>query len=95
MKILASKHLSETVLKEVDLLDVAGVDQLFAMRKNPVTNIATQVQLDEVVNQMLSVQVMYKHFIKNNFHPKLGTWRISWVGRLVKVPYYFFSEAMN
>jgi len=63
MKALADEHLSDSAIKDAGLLDVDGVKQLFAIHESDDTPAATQVQLDAVINHMLSVQILHEHFV--------------------------------
>jgi asparagine synthase (glutamine-hydrolysing) len=47
-------------------LDPQGVQDLFALHENPETSTATQVQLDAVINHMISVQIMHEKFVKTD-----------------------------
>ena len=64
MKSLADKYLSNSSIEEAGLLSVKGVADLFSLHENPETSAATQVQLDAVINHMLSVQMMHKQFVE-------------------------------
>ena len=63
MKVLADKFLSSKAIDDAGLLDSQGVEALFAVHENPDTSTATQVQLDAVINHMLSVQMMHAQFV--------------------------------
>ena len=63
MKALADRHLSPQAVDAAGLLSSEGVGKLFAIHENPQTSTATQVQLDAVINHMLSVQIMHEKFI--------------------------------
>ena len=63
MKSLANNYLSDSAIEEAGLLSTQGVADLFEVHENPETSAATQVQLDAVINHMLSVQMMHKQFI--------------------------------
>jgi len=63
VKDLAADYLSDEAIEEAGLLDAAGVQQLFALHENPQTSAATQVQLDAVINHMLSVQILHRQFV--------------------------------
>ena len=63
MKALADEHLSDGAIRDAGLLDVDGVKQLFAIHESDDTPAATQVQLDAVINHMLSVQILHEHFV--------------------------------
>jgi len=66
MKALADQFLSEEQVVEAGLLDVDGVNNLFALHQRPDVSSATQVQLDAVINHMLSVQILHHHFVKTD-----------------------------
>jgi len=63
MKALADQYLNKEVIEDAGLLSVEGVKKLFEMHENPDTSAATQVQLDAVINHMMSVQILHHHFI--------------------------------
>ncbi|MDH5378530.1 MAG: asparagine synthase (glutamine-hydrolyzing), partial [Gammaproteobacteria bacterium] len=63
MKGLADRYLSPAAINDAGLLSENGVNALFALHENPNTSAATQVQLDAVINHMLSVQMMHEKFI--------------------------------
>jgi len=63
MRQLADQYLSDSAIENAGLLDVEGVRQLFALHENPQTSAATQVQLDAVINHMLSVQILHEQFV--------------------------------
>ncbi|MCG6969756.1 MAG: asparagine synthase (glutamine-hydrolyzing) [Gammaproteobacteria bacterium] len=66
MKALADRFLSQEQVSEAGLLDPQGVQDLFALHENPETSTATQVQLDAVINHMISVQIMHEKFVKTD-----------------------------
>jgi len=47
-------------------LDEDGVKNLFALHESADVSTATQVQLDAVINHMLSVQILHHHFVKTD-----------------------------
>ncbi len=63
MKALADEHLSDRRIAEAGLLDSDGVRRLFEIHEAETTPAATQVQLDAVINHMLSVQILHEHFV--------------------------------
>lgn len=63
MQRLASEHLGSSAIREAGLLDEDGVRDIFALHEAPGTTPATQIQLDAIVNHMLSVQILHKHFV--------------------------------
>jgi asparagine synthase (glutamine-hydrolysing) len=63
MKALADEYLSDQAIEEAGLLDAQGVRSLFALHEADTTPTATQVQLDAVINHMLGVQIMHRHFV--------------------------------
>jgi len=66
MKTLADNYLSDTALDDTGLLDKQGVRDLFALHEAKQTPVATQVQLDAVINHLLGVQIMHAHFVAGN-----------------------------
>ncbi len=66
MKALADRYLSDEAIQAAGLLDPDGVKQLFELHDAEGTTVSTQVQLDAVINNMISVQVLHEHFIAND-----------------------------
>ena len=66
MKTLADEYLSDRAIEDAGLLSVEGVKDLFNVHENPKTSKATQVQLDAVINHMLSVQILHEQFVAND-----------------------------
>ena len=63
MKALADEYLSEQAVSAAGLLDPQGVSRLFELHEDADTSTSTQVQLDAVINHMLGVQIMHRHFV--------------------------------
>ena len=63
MRVLADEYLNDNAIEEAGLLNVKGVNKLFELHDNPDTSVATQVQLDAVINHMLSVQILHRQFV--------------------------------
>jgi len=66
MKALADEYLSKDAIENAGLLSVEGVNNLFNLHENPDTSPATQVQLDAVINHMMSVQILHHHFVETD-----------------------------
>ena len=66
MKALADQYLNKDAIEDAGLLSVEGVKNLFELHENPDTSAATQVQLDAVINHMMSVQILHHHFIETD-----------------------------
>lgn len=66
MKALSDEYLNDSAIEQAGLLDIEGVKNLFDVHEDPKTSAATQVQLDAVVNHMLSVQILHRHFVEND-----------------------------
>lgn len=66
MKALAAEYLSDEAIEEAGILDKNGVSQLFELHENEQTPVSTQVQLDAVINHILGVQILHKHFVAND-----------------------------
>jgi len=63
MQILARRHLSPAAIEAAGLLDAEGVAALFSLHESPDTSVATQTQLDAVINHLLGVQILHQQFI--------------------------------
>lgn len=83
MKSLADVYLNDAAVIDAGLLDNAGVKALFDIHENPQTSDATQVQLDAVINHMLSVQIMHQQFVSSDV-PALAQQRAQELGWLVE-----------
>lgn len=66
MKALADRYLSDEAIEQAGILDPAGVRALFEKHEDPETSASTQVQLDAVINHMIGVQVLHKHFVQTD-----------------------------
>ncbi|NEP17523.1 MAG: asparagine synthase (glutamine-hydrolyzing) [Leptolyngbya sp. SIO4C1] len=60
---LAQQHLSPAAIATEGLLDTAAVSALFERYHQPDLPVAAQVQLDAMINHLLSVQILHEHFI--------------------------------
>src|SRR5690606_9449280 len=60
---LASEHLGDAAIRDAGLLDERGVRELFELHEAPGTTAATRVELDAIVNHLLSVQILHRHFV--------------------------------
>jgi asparagine synthase (glutamine-hydrolysing) len=63
MKTLADRYLNPDAIAAAGLLDADGVSALFALHESPATSTATQTQLDAMINHLIGVQVLHRHFI--------------------------------
>ncbi|MEJ2566286.1 MAG: asparagine synthase (glutamine-hydrolyzing) [Gammaproteobacteria bacterium] len=63
MQVLAKRHLNPDIIEEAGLLDSQGVTDLFKLHEAPDTSVATQTQLDAVINHLIGVQVLHRRFI--------------------------------
>ena len=63
MQELSSTYLSDSAIKDAGLLSVDGVKDLFALHDDKTITAATQNKLDAVINHMLGVQILHKHFV--------------------------------
>jgi asparagine synthase (glutamine-hydrolysing) len=63
MRALADEYLSDEAIEAAGLLDPAGVKALFDLHEAEDTTVSTQVQLDAVINHMIGVQVLHRHFV--------------------------------
>jgi len=66
MKSLANEYLNDTAVNEAGLLNSTGVSELFKLHENPNTSSATQVQLDAIINHLLSVQIMHRQLVASD-----------------------------
>ncbi|MEJ2143202.1 MAG: asparagine synthase-related protein, partial [Gammaproteobacteria bacterium] len=73
MKKLADEYLSDEAIEKAGLLDKDGVKALFELHESDDTPVSTQVQLDAVINHMIGIQVLHKHFVENNIPAQAKT----------------------
>ena len=66
MKQLADEYLSRERIEANGLLSHAGVEALFGKHDNPDTTAADMVQIDALINHLLGVQILHKHFIETD-----------------------------
>ena len=66
MRSLASTYLSKNCLQDTGLLDPRAVHSILDQHGDSTTPVATRVQLDAVINHMLSVQILHNHFVAND-----------------------------
>lgn len=78
---LANKYLNDQAIDAAGLLDKQGVQAIFELHEAPETTASTRVQLDAVINHLIGVQVLHKHFIEQDV-PALAQQkaeRLKWV----------------
>ena len=63
MRGLADTYLSKQAVEEAGLLDSEGVNQVLLRHGDDSTPVSQRVQLDAVINHLLSVQMMHEHFV--------------------------------
>jgi asparagine synthase (glutamine-hydrolysing) len=63
MRALADEYLSTEAVERAGWLDTAGIQALFELHEAPDTSTETQVRLDAVINHLLGVQILHRHFI--------------------------------
>ncbi|MFP4611421.1 MAG: asparagine synthase (glutamine-hydrolyzing) [Thiohalophilus sp.] len=63
LKALSDNYLSDKAIEEAGILDKAGVKALFDLHEAEETTASTQVKLDAVINHMIGVQILHKHFV--------------------------------
>jgi asparagine synthase (glutamine-hydrolysing) len=60
---LADTYLSRDAIHTAGLLDYDAVHTLRQRHQSPTTPVADRVQLDAVINHLLSVQILHQHFV--------------------------------
>jgi asparagine synthase (glutamine-hydrolysing) len=63
MQRLAAEYLGKKGIEDTRLLDATGVRDVFELHESGRTTAATRVQLDAVINHMIGVQILHRHFI--------------------------------
>ncbi|MBF2001474.1 MAG: asparagine synthase (glutamine-hydrolyzing) [Synechococcales cyanobacterium M58_A2018_015] len=85
MRALADTYLSRQAIAEAGLLDHAAVQQLLQRHADEATPVAERVQLDAVVNHLLSVQILHEQYIHTNV-PQQARQRATDLGWQVSEP---------
>ena len=67
---LANEYLNPESIENAGLLNEENVKKLFKLHEASDTSAATQVQLDAIINHLIGVQVLYKHFIAEDIPAK-------------------------
>ena len=71
MRELADVYLSKSAIADSELLDSEAVDRVLLRHENENTPVSQRVQLDAVINHLLSVQMMHEHFVATDI-PQLA-----------------------
>ncbi len=71
MRGLADTYLSKDAIADSGLLDSEGVNRVLLHHENENTPVSQRVQLDAVINHLLSVQMMHEHFVATDI-PQLA-----------------------
>ena len=66
MRSLASTYLAKNRVQAAGLLDPGAVQAILDRHGDTATPVAERVQLDAVINHLLSVQILHSHFVANN-----------------------------
>ncbi|WP_036481456.1 asparagine synthase (glutamine-hydrolyzing) [Myxosarcina sp. GI1] len=66
MRGLADNYLSSQAIADSGLLDNAGVKKVLQRHGDEDTPVSERVQLDAVINHLLSVQMMHEHFVASD-----------------------------
>jgi asparagine synthase (glutamine-hydrolysing) len=70
LKALAERYLSPAAIADAGVLDILGVEEVFATHESPDATGATQNRLDAVINHLLGVQILHESFIAANIPRK-------------------------
>lgn len=87
MKALADDYLSRDAIEAAGLLDYAAVQTLLHRHRDEATPVAERVQLDAVINHLLSVQILHQHFVAQDL-PELAQQEArdrGWAGQVATV----------
>lgn len=86
MQGLADTYLSQQAISDSGILDREGVKQVLQRHADTSTPVSERVQLDAVINHLLSVQMMHEHFVATDV-PKLARERaieLGWASSVSK-----------
>ena len=79
MKVLSDQYLSREQIEKTGLLSYEGVEDLFRRHDLPGTSAAEKVQMDAVINHLIGVQILHKHFVETDI-PVLAQQRAQELG---------------
>lgn len=85
MQALAATHLSKQAIEAAGLLDYAGVENILQRHADASTPVSEQVQLDAIINHLLSVQMLHQHFVATDV-PKQARKRAQEFGWYAEAP---------
>lgn len=63
LEALSGIHLSPRAIAETGMLSHAGVSALLTAYRSSATPVADKVQMDAVINHLLGVQILHRHFV--------------------------------
>ncbi len=66
MRVLADEYLDPSSIQDAGVLSAQGVHDLFALHDDKTLTAATQNRLDALINHMLGVQILHRHFIASD-----------------------------
>ncbi|MET0066649.1 MAG: asparagine synthase (glutamine-hydrolyzing) [Candidatus Thiodiazotropha sp.] len=66
MRALADEYLDPASIQDAGVLSAQGVHELFALHDDKTLTAATQNRLDALINHMLGVQILHRHFIASD-----------------------------
>lgn len=79
MKRLSDNYLGRKAVEDSGLLSYKGICDLFDRHELPETTVAEKVQMDAVINHLIGVQVLHRHFIETDI-PALASQRARELG---------------
>lgn len=66
MKVLSDEYLSREQVEKTGLLSYEGIEDMFRRHDLPETSVAEKVQMDAVINHLIGVQVLHRHFVETD-----------------------------
>ena len=81
MQEIVDEFLSPERIREFGILDETEVNNLLNKFFSSELDASEKVQLDAIINHLLSVQILYKIFIIEISQIRLKRWLIIWVGK--------------
>ncbi|MET0050200.1 MAG: asparagine synthase (glutamine-hydrolyzing) [Candidatus Thiodiazotropha sp.] len=66
MRALADEYLDPSSIQDAGVLSTQGVHDLFALHDDKTLTAATQNRLDALINHLLGVQILHRHFIASD-----------------------------
>ncbi|NER83699.1 MAG: asparagine synthase (glutamine-hydrolyzing), partial [Leptolyngbya sp. SIO1D8] len=88
MHSLAATYLTQEEIYQAGLLDAEAIQSTLHRHGDEATTVAERVQLDALINHLLSVQILHRHFVRTNIPQVAQTQakRMQWTAEGESIP---------